>query len=379
MAISVGMVGGGPGSDIGAIHQRALRLDGRYRLDAGVFGRDRAAALALAGSLGVSPERAYPSVDEMVAAESERPDGIDLAVVATPNDTHHPYARAFLLAGVHVACEKPLATDASQAAELVRLAAERDLILAVAHCYSAYPMVRQAARMARGGELGRLRYVDVEHASGWAAGEVEVGGHRRVAWRMNPSVSGIASVVADVGTHALHLARYITGREVTGVSATLDTLVPGRRVVDNASVTLRFGDLPGRLWASMAATGHHHGLRIRVFGSRASLEWAHEDATRLTLRELDGGVRVLTDGWPGLSRDALRLNRAGLGHPEGFIEAFANFYADVADDIEARRDGRRIERELTYPSGTDGLVGVRFVDAVVASHRAGGGWVGMGE
>lgn len=377
--ISVGMVGGGPGSDIGATHQRALRLDGRYRLVAGVFGRDRLRALAVAEALGVKPDRAYSTVAEMTEAESARPDGIELAVVATPNDTHYTYAAAFLEAGVHVACEKPLASDSRQAAELVALADRHDRILAVAHCYSAYPMVRQAAWMVRHGELGELRYVDVEHASGWAAGDVEASGHARVLWRMDPAVSGIASVVADVGTHALHLVRYITGCEVTEVSACLDTLVPGRQVIDNAIVTLHMGTVPGRLWASMAATGHHHGLRIRIFGSRASLEWSHEDATRLAVSDLDCGTRVLTDGWSGLCQDARRLNRVGLGHPEGFIEAFANFYGEIADDIEARRKGERIGRELTYPNGHDGLIGVRFVESVVCSDRRRGEWVELSQ
>jgi predicted dehydrogenase len=376
------MVGGGPGSNIGIAHRAGLLLDDRYRLVAGSFARDPERSAAMAAQLGIEPDRSYADFRAMAAAEAARPDGIDLVVVATPNDSHVEIVTAFLEAGIAVACEKPLASDSAGAAQLVELAAGRDQVLAVAHCYSAYAMVRHAARLVRDGALGELRYVDVEHASGWASTLLEAGEHKQAGWRMDPDVAGYASVVADIGIHAFHLVRYITGLEAEEVSAQLSTLVPGRRVADNATVALRLsgagsnGTVPGRLWASMAATGQAHGLKIRVFGEHASLEWAHEDPQHLVLRRANGEEVRYAQGMAGLSEDEARLNRVGMGHAEGFIEAFANYYSDIADELFARRDGVPVvHRELSYPTGIDGLIGIQFVEAVSTSNAANSAWV----
>lgn len=382
LRLAVGMVGGGPGSNIGIAHRTGLLLDDRYRIEAGCFARDPQRSAAMAAQLGIAPDRAYPDYATMAKAEAARPDGIDLVVAATPNDTHVDIASAFIEAGIAVACEKPLASDSAGAAQLVRLAAEKDVLLAVAHCYSAYAMVRHAARLIRDGALGELRYVDVEHASGWASTLLEAGGHKQAGWRMDPDVGGYAAVVADIGIHAYHLVRYLTGLEADEVSAQLTTLVPGRRVADNATVSLRLtgpgsnATVPGRLWASMAATGQAHGLRIRVFGADASLEWVHEDPQHLVLRRANGEEVRYAQGMAGLSEDEARLNRVGLGHAEGFIEAFANYYSDIADELVARRDGRPTTvRDLWIPTGVDGLIGNLFVEAVTASNAANSAWV----
>jgi predicted dehydrogenase len=374
------MVGGGAGADIGKTHRYAMRLDDQFELTSGVFGRDREVSLALAAELGIAGDRSYRDYTEMAAAEAARPDGADVVVVATPNDSHFDIARAFLEAGISVVCEKPLTRDSGTAAELVRLAAENNAVLAVPHCYSAYAMVRHAARMVRDGGLGRVTFVDVEHASGWAATPLEEQGHKQARWRTNPDIAGFPSVVGDLGTHAYHLLRYITGLDADRVSGRLSTLVPGRRVFDHATVELELaGGVPARLWASMAATGHNHGLRIRVFGDKGSLEWQHEDPHHLTVQDLDGATTVLTHGLGALSEDATRLTRVGLGHPEGFLEAFANFYRDLADILRARRDGTPPpSRELTIPTGIDGLLGVQFVEAVAASHHRDSAWVSPG-
>ncbi len=377
LRLAVGMVGGGPGSNIGIAHRTGLLLDDRYRLVAGSFARDPERSAAMAARLGIDADRSYADYRAMAVAEAARPDGIDLVVVATPNDSHVEIVTAFLEAGIAVACEKPLATDSAGAARLVALAADRGQLLAVAHCYSAYAMVRHAARLIRDGALGDLRYVDVEHASGWASVLHEAAGNKQAAWRMDPAVAGYASVVADIGIHAFHLLRYLTGLEAEEVSAQLDTLVRGRRVADNATVALRLtGGVPGRLWASMAATGQAHGLKIRVFGEHASLEWVHEDPQHLVLRRANGEEVRYAQGMAGLSEDESRLNRVGLGHAEGFIEAFANYYSDIADELFARRDGVPVvQRELSYPTGVDGLVGIQFVEAVSASNAANSAWV----
>jgi predicted dehydrogenase len=375
-----GMVGGGAGADIGKTHRYAMRLDDQFELTSGVFGRDRERSLALAAELGIAEDRSYRDYAEMAAAEAARPDGADVVVVATPNDSHFDIARCFLEAGISVVCEKPLTQDSETAAELVRLAAEKGVFLAVPHCYSAYAMVRHAARIVRDGELGKVTFVDVEHASGWASSPLEQQGHKQARWRTDPDVAGFPSVVGDLGTHAYHLLRYITGLDAERLSGRLSTLVPGRRVFDHATVEIELtGGVPARLWASMAATGHNHGLRIRVFGDKGSLDWQHEDPHHLTVQDLDGTTTVLTHGLSTLSDDATRLTRVGLGHPEGFLEAFANFYGDLADELRARRDGTPLpSRELTVPTGLDGLIGVRFVEAVASSHHRDSAWVSPG-
>ena len=361
-----GMVGGGAGAMIGGAHRHAMWLDNQYVLASGIFGRDPAESAEFAKNLGV--ERVYVDYREMAEREADRDDGVDVVAVVTPNDTHFEIAKAFLAKCIAVVCEKPLTNDSATAAELVAVAAENDAILAVPHIYSAYPMVRHAARMVRNGKLGRIRFVAAEHASGWASAEVE-------QWRMDPAKGGVATAVADVGTHAFHLLRYITGLEATRVSAELSTLVAGRPVFDNATVRLTLSNgAPATVWATMAATGHEHGLRIRVFGDDASLEWRHEDPQHLIVRDPDGGTTILAQGMSGLSDDAARLTRVGLGHPEGFLEAFANFYLDLAEMLRGQA-----ARELSIPTGVDGLIGVRFVEATVTSHENDAAWVGFRE
>lgn len=376
LRLAAGMVGGGEGADIGKTHRHAMRLDGEYLLSAGVFGQDRDASARMADRLGVPSDRVYRDYVEMAERESARSDGIDVVTVATPNDSHFAIASEFLRMGISVVCEKPLTQDSATAAELVEIADSSGAILAVPHCYSAYAMVRQAARMVRDGDLGPIRFVTVEHASGWAATPLELAGHKQAGWRTDPQIAGETSVVADLGTHAFHLLRFITGLEATRVSAELSTLVAGRRVFDNAAIRMTLSNgAPATLWASMAATGHEHGLRIRVFGDRASLEWRHEDPQHLVVHDQYGGTTILAHGMATLSEDAARLTRPGLGHPEGFLEAFANFYRDLAEQLRARRgDSPCPRRELSIPTGVDGLIGVQFVEAAAASHADEGSW-----
>jgi predicted dehydrogenase len=364
------MVGGGAGAMIGVAHRHAMWLDNQYVLAAGIFGRDTQSSRTFAQSLGV--DRVYDDYRQMAKQEAERDDGVNVVAVVTPNDTHFDITKAFLQSGISVVCEKPLTNDSQTSAELVAIAESTNTILAVPHIYSAYAMVRHAARMVRDGQLGRIRFVAAEHASGWASAPIE-------QWRMDPDIGGAASAVADVGTHALHLLRYITGLEATRVSAELSTLVPDRPVFDNATVRLTLSNgAPATVWATMAATGNEHGLRIRVFGDEASLEWRHEDPQHLIVRRPDGGSAILAHGMSGLSDDAARLTRVGLGHPEGFLEAFANFYLELAEMLRARRDGSAsATSDLSIPTGVDGLIGVRFVEAAVASNTQDAAWVDL--
>ena len=377
LRLAAGMVGGGEGADIGKTHRHAMRLDDQYVLAAGVFGQNPDASAQMARLLGVPTDRVYADYVEMADRESERADGVDVVTVATPNDSHFAIASAFLRKGISVVCEKPLTQDSGTAAELVEIAESSGAILAVPHCYSAYAMVRHAARLVRDGELGAVRFVAVEHASGWAATPLELTGHKQAGWRTDPEIAGETSVVGDLGTHAFHLLRYVTGLNAARVSAELSTLVPGRRVFDNAAIRLTLSNgAPATLWASMAATGNEHGLRIRVFGDLASLEWRHEDPHHLIVRNQHGHTTILAQGGGTLSDDAARLTRPGLGHPEGFLEAFANFYADLADQLRARRDNTPYAgRDLSIPTGIDGLIGVQFVEAAAASHAEAGSWI----
>jgi len=375
--LRLGMVGGGPGSHIGATHRQAARMDGHYDLVAGVFASDAERSRAFAATLAVPPDRRYGTWHEMAEQEAGRADGIEVVAIMTPNDSHYAIARAFLEQGVHVICDKPLTNDLAQALELQRLAQERGLVFGVTFNYSGYPMVRQARAMVRGGELGAVRLVQVELASGWASTLLEVEGHKQAKWRTTPDIAGKSSVVGDLGTHAHHLARYITGLEVSELSAELATLVPGRQTDDNGHIMLRFDNgARGMMWVSMVAAGNLHGLRIRVYGERGSLEWVQERPDELVVRPVDGPQQILARGAGYLAPAAQRVNRLWPGHPEGFMDAFANIYSDIAAAIVARRDDSAVDPlALTFPTVDDGVLGVRFVDAAVESNQQGGRWV----
>jgi predicted dehydrogenase len=374
--VRIGMIGGGPGAGIAPAHRFAMRLDNRYELVAGVFSRSREKSRQAAHELAIPDDRVYGSAQEMAAAEAEREDGIDIVSIVTPQDSHYEQALPFLTRGINVICDKPLTSRLDHAQELEKVAQEQGLIFALTHNYSGYAMVRHAARLVRNGELGDIRIVQVEHASGWGARLVESTGRKQAVWRTDPAIAGSASVVFDLGTHAHHLMRFITGLEVQELSAEMSTIVPERRVFDNAHVKLRLSNgARGTLWATMAATGQEHGLRIRVFGEKASLEWRHEDPHHLTLQYLGGRKEILAQGQEGLSDDANNVRRVGLGHPEGFLEAFANIYTDVADAILARgHDTPGTPRDISFPTARDGVLGIEFVEAVCQSHSNSSAW-----
>jgi predicted dehydrogenase len=378
--IRVGMVGGGPGAGIAETHRTAMRLDDKCVLIAGVFSRDSEKSRGAARLLRIDPDRVYPDYRVMAEVESKREsDRIDVAVIVTRTDSHFEIAKTFLQSGIQVICDKPLCLSLTEAKELKRLAEEKELILCLTHNYSGYAMVRHAARMVRNGDLGKVCVVQAEHASGWAAKLLENQGHPQEAWRTDPALSGDASVLFDLGTHAHQLARFVTGLEVTEVAAELNQIVQGRAIKDNANLLLRFSNgARGTLWASMAAIGNEHGLRIRVYGDRGSLAWHHEDPCHLRYCPLDGPQQILAQGADGLSAEAKRWTRAGLGHPEGFFESFANIYTEVAEAILAKSEGRAyIKDELGFPDASDGARGVAFVESAMRSFASGGVWTGV--
>src|SRR6266446_5824943 len=375
--VRLGIVGGGPGSNIGESHRYAARLDDRYALVTGVFASDPQRSLDFAATLGIAPDRRYGTWQEMAEQEVRRENGLELVSIMPPNNSHYAIAKAFLEQGIDVICDKPLTTDVEQALELMRLVRQSGLVFGVTYCYTGYPMVRQAREMIRNGELGKIRLVQVEHASGWASTLLEAEGHKQAVWRTTPSIAGKSSVVGDLGTHAHHLARFISGLEITEVSAELASIVPGRQVDDNAHIMLRFNNgAKGMMWVSMVAAGHLHGLRIRVYGEKGSLEWVQEQPNELILRPLDGPHQILSRGSRWLSPAARRTSRLWPGHPEGYLEAFANLYSDSADAVLARRDGVEADPlSNLFPTVEDGVLGVMFVDAAVASHQGDGRWV----
>jgi predicted dehydrogenase len=374
------MVGGGPGAGIAETHRTAMRLDDKCVLIAGVFSRDSEKSRRAARQLRIDLDRVYPDYSVMAEVESKREsDRIDVAVIVTRTDSHFEIAKKFLQSGIQVICDKPLCLSLTEAKELKRLAEEKELILCLTHNYSGYAMVRHAARMVRNGDLGKVCVVQAEHASGWAATLLEKQGHPQAAWRTDPVLSGDSSVLFDLGTHAHQLARFVTGLEVTEVAAEMSQIVQGRAIKDNANLLLRFSNgARGTLWASMAAIGNEHGLRIRVYGDRGSLAWHHEDPCHLRYCPLDGPQQILAQGADGLSAEAKRWTRAGLGHPEGFFESFANIYTEVAEAILAKSEGRSyVKDELGFPDASDGARGVAFVESAMRSFASGGVWTAV--
>ena len=318
--IRVGMVGGGPGAGIAETHRTAMRLDDRYVLVAGVFSRDREKSLTAAQRLRIPEDRVYGDYAAMAMVESKRADGIEVVSVVTRTDSHYQIAKRFLEAGIHVICDKPLCLSVGEARELKALAEKRELILCLTHNYSGYAMVRHAARMVRNGELGEIRVIQAEHASGWAARFLEKQGHPQAIWRTDPDLLGDASVLYDLGTHAHQLARFITGLDVTEVAAELSQIVPGRAIKDNADMLLRFSNgARGTLWASMAAVGNEHGLRIRVYGERGSLAWRHEDPQHLRYCRLTVRLRSWRKGPAGSRRMRTGGHVSGWGIRKVFL------------------------------------------------------------
>ena len=375
--VRIGMVGGGPGAGIAETHRTAMRLDDRYEIAAGVFSRDSEKSLFAAKKLGIPRDRVYPDFVTMSEAESRRKDDrIDAVVIVTPTASHYEIARKFLQAGINVICDKPLCLKLTEAKELKALVEQKALVFCLTHNYSGYAMVRHAARMARNGDLGKVKVVQVEHASGWASRLLEREGLPQAVWRTDPDVLGDASVLYDLGTHAHQLCRFVTGLEVTEVAAEMNQIVEGRAIKDNANVLLRFSNgARGTLWASMAAVGNEHGLRIRVYGDRGSLAWHHENPQYLRYCPIDCAPQMLAQGADWLSADARRWTRVGLGHPEGFFEAFANLYTDVADALLAKADGKAYAKtDLSFPEVTDGAHGVAFVESAMCSYAKGGVW-----
>ena len=373
-----GMIGGGRDAFIGAVHRMAARLDDQYELVAGALSADPEKARLSGRDLALDPARIYGGFEEMAKAEAARPDGIEAAVIVTPNHLHAPIARAFLAAGIDVICDKPLSLTMEEAYDLVRWARESKLVFAVTHHNTGYPMVRQAREMIAGGALGALRIVHAAYIQDWLTQPIDAEGQKQAEWRTDPARAGLSACLADIGVHAYNLAQFVTGMDAAQVSADLATFVPGRRLDDNAHLLLRYANgAKGVLLASQVAPGNPNNLWLKVYGDKAGLEWSGEAPEVLRFTPFGEPTRILLRGGAGNTSESRRGSRIPAGHPEGLIEAFANLYRDAASLIRARRGGLPFDplAAASVPTVIDGAKGIRFVEAAVQSSLADGRWM----
>ncbi len=375
--LRLGMVGGGPGAFIGAVHRIAARMDDRFELVAAALSSDPPKSRAAALELHIAAERAYGSFAEMAVAEAKRPDRIDAVSIVTPNHVHFGPAKAFLEAGIHVICDKPLTTTVEDAMALAGMVRKSGLIFGLTHNYTGYPVVRQAREMIAGGELGTIRVVQVEYAQDWLTTAVEATGQKQAVWRTDPAQSGPAGSLGDIGTHAYNIACFVTGLRCEQVAADVSIFVPGRRLDDNVQVLLRFeGGARGMLWASQVATGNENNLRLRVYGEKAGLEWAQENPNYLRFTPYGKPPVTISRAGAGATAAAKHASRIPSGHPEGYLEAFAQLYADLAEQIVARNEGRApMVASLLVPGVKEGVEGVQFISGVLESSNQDSGWV----
>ena len=374
--IRLGMVGGGHGAFIGAVHRIAARIDDEFELLAGALASDPIRAKASAAELGIASDRAYGSFEEMAEAEAVRADGIEAVSIVTPNHMRGPVARAFLKAGIHVICDKPLTTTVAEAEELVELVRKTGKVFVVTHNYTGYPMVRQARAMVANGDLGEIRLVQAEYLQDWLTEPLEASGHKQAAWRTDPSRSGAGGCIGDIGTHAYNLACFVTGLQLDELLAQLSTFVGGRRLDDDVQILLKWkGGAKGMLWASQVAVGNENGLTLRVYGTKGGLEWAQENPNHLWFTPYGQPKQLLTRGGAGSLGEAARVTRVPSGHPEGYLEGFATIYAEAACAIRARQAGKTPDPAVVFPTIEDGLAGVKFIEAAVSSSASNGTWV----
>jgi predicted dehydrogenase len=370
--LKYGMVGGGPGASIGAVHRVAAAMDDMTELVAGAFSSDPAKSRIQGEELGLDPNRVYGSYEDMARKESSLPEGerIDFVSIVTPNHLHFPVAKVFIEHGFHVVCDKPMTTTVQDAEELVRLVRRHGTVFALTHNYTGYPMVRQARAMVAAGRLGRIRKMVVEYPQDWLATLLEADGHKQASWRTDPAIAGASSCVGDIGSHAENLARYITGLEMESLIADLTTFVEGRKLEDDANMLIRFkGGARAVLYASQVSIGEENHLAIRIYGETGKLQWDQEDPNYLWYQPHGGPAQKWARGNDYNDPVAAAHTRVPPGHPEGYIEAFANIYRKVATAIIAAREGRQPDPNLDFPTVLDGAIGVHFIHKAVESAK----------
>ena len=367
----MGMVGGGPGAFIGPVHKMAAELDGRIELVAGAFSQSAERSRAAGVSFGIDAARAYSDYRAMFDVESQRADGIDFVVIATPNHLHLPVAEAALARGIAVMSDKPATATYDEVLALQASVAKSGLPYGLTHTYAGYSLVREARALCASESLGPIRKVAVEYLQGWLSKPLEATGQKQAAWRSDPALNGPGGCIGDIGTHAFHLVEYVTGLEVTSLNAALRTVVPGRRLDDDCNALLRLEQgASGTLMASQVAAGEGNGLRLRVYGENGSLDWKQEDPNRLHVKWLDGPEETRHAAAGYLSADARAVTRLPGGHPEGYIEAFAVLYREFADTLKTCRSGEANALPATLPGIEAGVRGMRFIERAIASNKA---------
>lgn len=368
--IRLGMIGGGAGGFFGAAHRIASRIDDKFEMVAGALSSDAFRAIESGLSIGLDPARCYTSYLDMAEKEARRPDGIQAVSIVTPNFLHHRIAKAFVDRGIHVLCDKPLTTTIEDALDLAEAVARSRVVFAVSYTMAGFACVREARRIVRSGEIGRIRVVQAEFSQEWLATAAEMTGNKQAEWRTDPSRSGPGGTVADIGTHSFHLIEYVTGLQVESVAAQVSTFVPERRLDDNIQAMLRLkGGATGSLWVSQVAIGHTNGCRVRVFGDIGSIDWSIASPNELKISKIGEAFRILERA----SSQTTVRSRMPSGHPEGFLEALAQLYADFATSVHARLSECDAVNEL-LPDIDDGVRGVKFIEAVLRSGRSGSMW-----
>lgn len=373
-----GMIGGGRGAFIGAVHRIAAIMDGRAELVAGAFSSDAARSRDSGADLFLDPSRVYGSYLEMAAKEKAMPADrrLDFVIIVTPNHQHFPPAKAFLEAGFNVVCDKPVTLNLAEAKALRKIVAKTKKVFVLTHNYTGNAMVKQARAMVRAGDLGDIRKVVVEYPQGWLFNRLEASGQKQAAWRTDPKRSGAAGCMGDIGTHAENLAHYITGLEIAELCADLSTFVPGRALDDDGNVLLRFkGGAKGILHASQISVGEENNLNIRIYGTKAGLEWHQEHPNELWVKFPDRPAQLWRRGNGYVGDAAKRATRIPAGHPEGYLEAFGNLYAEAFRAISAEVQGKALPKDLDFPTIDDGVYGMAFIETLVKSTRAGARWV----
>ncbi len=372
--ILLGMVGGGNDAFIGGVHRIASRIDGRFELVAGALSSTADKSKASGVTLGLNADRCYGDFVEMAKREARLKNGIEAVAIVTPNHVHYPAAREFLKRGIHVICDKPLTSTLSEAKKLAAAAEKSDAHFILTHNYTGYPMVRQARAMVAEGALGKIRVVQAEYPQDWLTTPLEGEGLKQAEWRTDPARSGAGGCVGDIGTHAYNLAGFVTGLTLDSLAADLTSFVEGRRLDDNAHVMLRYqGGAKGMLWSSQVAPGNENALKLRVYGEKGGLEWSQEDPNYLWFTPHGEPKRLLTRNGAGAYDVNQTVSRIPPGHPEGYLEGFANIYNEAADVILAARDGIALDHML--PTVHDGLAGVIFIDACVRSSGRNAAWI----
>tara|TARA_R110002072_G_scaffold58997_1_gene150028 strand:- start:654 stop:1817 length:1164 start_codon:yes stop_codon:yes gene_type:complete len=374
--IRLGMVGGGRDAFIGGVHRIASRIDDRFNLVAGAFSSTPEKSKASAADLGVADDRAYGDYVEMAKREARLKNGIEAVAIVTPNHLHYPVAREFLKRGIHVICDKPLTSTLADARKLVKAAEKSDALFVLTHNYTGYPMARQAREMVADGDLGDIRLVQVEYPQDWLTEDEQ---NKQAQWRTDPDQAG-AGAIGDIGVHAYNIACFVSGLDVAELSADMHSFVDGRRVDDNCHVMLRWkGGAKGILWASQVAPGNENALRLRVYGTRGGLEWGQENPNQLWHTPFGEPKRLITRGGAGSGAAAGRVTRIPPGHPEGYLEGFANIYTEAANAITAHRSGTALPADVIFPTVQDGLKGVAFIDACQRSTARNAAWVKVPE